>query len=365
MVLEKVQEILDKGLCHLYYGLSFLAVLAQELYNLKDHRQMKRDSAYKEEYKAVRLGFKHKPQLGFCSYLPDVLHYGEKIIKLISSLNARWLRTDFPYSMLGRGESGVLPVDEIVEKAYREGIQLLPILGTWTVGRPKPPKDSKNFLQYVEKIVSRYNGRIDSYEFWNEPNCVWFWRDSVNGFCELMDSAARKVKEVDPKIKFGVNIAWHWSLGCSWALKFIRAVSKITGLSHVDFIGLHGYPGTWETGNANTWRNRIRETKETLKALGHEDKEIWVTEFGFYAFKNRLFYPHIPRNQTEYFREAFKAMAEAEVPVAIWYCLHDPLTFSNFNLQRFTYQEFGFGLYTKNLKPKDPMVVEVIRELAS
>ncbi|MEM3737717.1 MAG: glycosyl hydrolase [Candidatus Bathyarchaeia archaeon] len=362
MALKRVQEAWNQALCNFYYGLSYVGTLVQELSSIKD-RKADGVSTNVVEKRVEKI--RGKPEFGVCSYLPDLLHYRERVIPLLGELGVKWLRTDFPFSLWQRDKAKFEMVDEIVEEARRREINILPILGTWTIGSPKPPKNREEFLEYIKELVKRYDGKIDAYEFWNEPNCRWFWRSSIGNFGRLLDLSAQRAKSVNPQIKVGMNVAWLCGLTGPWALKFIERMARGGYLRHVDFIGLHGYPGTYEPGGANTWRERIKAVKKLMEdTVG--DKELWVTEFGFYAFRNRLFYPHTPQVQIQYLKEAFDAIATTgDVPVAIWYSLHDPLTLSNLNMQKVTYQEYGFGLYTKKLEPKDTETARVIMEITS
>jgi CDP-paratose 2-epimerase len=189
------------------------------------------------------------------------------VIPLLSELKVKWLRTDFPYSLWQSHREIFEEVDEIVEEAHRRGIQILPVLGTWTTGSSRPPRNREDFLQYIEEVVNRYNGKIGNYEFWNEPDCIWFWKSSIGKFSRLMDAAAKTAKSVNSQIKIGMNVAWHYSPTQPWALRFTQKVAQRGGLHRIDFLGLHGYPGTWEPGDAISWGKRIQDTKKLLREL--------------------------------------------------------------------------------------------------
>lgn len=359
--MEKILKKFDHWFQCICCVASYVSTLPQQLPSVEsEFAEVRTERILKRKIKG-----RCKTHLGFNAYFPDVLKFQKYILNLLTVLEARWFRVDFPYSILADDPLKLEATDNLVKEASRRRINLLPILGTWTTGKPDYPRDCVKFLKYVENIVSRYSDTIECYEFWNEPNCIWFWHSSIDQYVNLLKTVARKIKEINPQVKLGLSVAWPWSPGLAWALKFIEKVWSKGGLKRVDFIGLHGYPGTWEVGNSKTWTQRIRQTRSLLESI-NEDKEIWVTEFGYYAFKTKLYYPHVPKLQTAYLKESYKAIAETgEVPVAVWYCLFDPFTFPKFNLQALFFQEHGFGLYTRDFQPKDPEILKTVREITS
>jgi len=253
-------------------------------------------------------------------------------------------------------------LDELVKKLHKKKIKILPVLGTWVSGKPKPPKNKKKFFDYIENVVSRYSGKIKQYEIWNEPNMITFWNSSFNEFSSFLKNTSGFIKNIDDA-RLGINVAWMVGFGTPWSLRFIKKLSENGSLKNIELIGLHGYPGTWEPGNFDKWKERIETSQKYLSRL-KEDLEIWITEFGYYSFKHQFFYPHTPEVQTKFLLKSLQIMQNLGIPVAIWYCLQDPILFSNhWKTQKYTFQEHGFGLFTKKLEAKDPKIVKIVKRL--
>ena len=60
--------------------------------------------------------------------------------------------------------------------------------------------DSGAWIAFVKKIVSRYKGRINYYEVWNEPD-LHFANFSYDEYLKMLRSTYASIKSVDPQIK--------------------------------------------------------------------------------------------------------------------------------------------------------------------
>lgn len=69
-------------------------------------------------------------------------------------------------------------------------------------GANSMPRDLAEWDKWVREVVTRFKGRIDSYQVWNEINFSSFWNGSVEQMIELTRRAERIVHEVDPRAKF-------------------------------------------------------------------------------------------------------------------------------------------------------------------
>ena len=122
-----------------------------------------------------------------------------------------------------KGEWDWKPLDEYVDQAEREGIEPLLALGTTParastdtsygnylgVGSFGPPKDLKDWENYVRQVVTRYRGRVKAYEVWNEPNNNegvqdrkdrrgFFFYGSNEDYFDLLKTAYQTAKSADP-----------------------------------------------------------------------------------------------------------------------------------------------------------------------
>ncbi|RLG93777.1 hypothetical protein DRO37_07390 [Candidatus Bathyarchaeota archaeon] len=106
---------------------------------------------------------------------------------LYGSLGASWCRVDFSWSRIEptQGRFEFTAYDKLVEEGMKHGVTILPILdycAPWASrgdSKAYPPRDPSYWVNYVDKVVSRYSSppyNLKYFEVWNEPNIDVFWR---------------------------------------------------------------------------------------------------------------------------------------------------------------------------------------------
>src|SRR5262249_16229502 len=104
-------------------------------------------------------------------------------------------------------------LDGYVTLAEQHGTELLLTSGgspTWASAKPQlkssyssrftaEPANIEDWREYVRTVVSRYKGRIQAYEIWNEPNLADFWSGSIDQMLTLTREASQIIHNVDPK----------------------------------------------------------------------------------------------------------------------------------------------------------------------
>src|SRR5690606_5988612 len=111
-----------------------------------------------------------------------------------------------------------------------------------------PPREPKDYADFIDMMITRYGRHFEWIELWNEPNNLndWDWR-------------------LDPDWKIFscmIGMAAHWAkyrgkktlLGgmCPTDPNWIDLIGQHGALAHIDAVGIHGFPGTWEFEN-ETW----------------------------------------------------------------------------------------------------------------
>src|SRR5262249_30178829 len=109
----------------------------------------------------------------------------------------------------GQWEFGRL--DRYVSLARQHGTGILLTLGgspPWASARPQVPShytpgftaepaDLNDWRTYVRTVASRYKGRIQAYEIWNEPNLKDFWSGTTDQMLTLTKEAAEIIHSLD------------------------------------------------------------------------------------------------------------------------------------------------------------------------
>jgi hypothetical protein len=177
-------------------------------------------------------------------------------------------------------------LDQDVAVAEQHGIGLLLTLGqtppwassgpegppAWRPGGVAPPKDERDWIDYLRTVVTRYKGRIHEYEIWNEPNLKEFFTGSIEQLLTLAKDAYRVIHEIDPTAVV-VSPSITGEQGVAWLDKYLT----IGGGNYADVIGYHFYV-------ASKAPEIAVETIQQIHSVLHKhsvDKPIWNTESGW------------------------------------------------------------------------------------
>jgi polysaccharide biosynthesis protein PslG len=155
----------------------------------------------------------------------------ERMLEMISDAGFVWIREQFPWEDIevdGRdqfsdsrndidGDSkpdrvdAWIKYDRIVDLADQYGLNILARLDNppgWSrtnpdIGPLGPPDDFQDFVNFAVATAERYQGRIQHYQIWNEPNLFVEWGnrpvDAV-AFTELLCRTYDALKSVDPDL---------------------------------------------------------------------------------------------------------------------------------------------------------------------
>jgi len=199
-------------------------------------------------------------------------------------------------------------LDRLVNSANAAGIKILfSILRSpaWANSHPDgPPRNFNDLGDFLAAMASRYKGRVQAYEVWNEQNLGREWQGhqlSAAKYVELLGVAYRRIKEVDPDAVVvagaltptGVNdgvIAIDDRL-------YLRQMYE-AGLKDVsDAIGIHpsGFANPpdarWPEPKPSApshnnhpsfyFRNTMEDYRAIMVEYGDGRKQLWPTEFGW------------------------------------------------------------------------------------
>jgi len=238
---------------------------------------------------------------------------------LLDELGVVWQRRTCRWGSMER-QRGVWDFsdwDAYVGDSKAAGKKLLAILAydaNWIYdeppgGRRINAENLPHFINYVEQIVTRYKGRIDAYEIWNEPN--WrTWKGTREEFLNLTLAAARKVREIDPDAKILAGSFLHVPSS------FIADLFKTGIMDIVDAISFHPYA----LGPSGTVKYIDKMEKELAKY--NYKGEIWITEVGY---PTGGWYPTSvkERDFPRYIIQTLAGLAIRNIRAVFWYELKD------------------------------------------
>ena len=108
-----------------------------------------------------------------------------------------------------------------------------------------PPADINDWNNYVTALVTRYKGKINYYEIWDEPNYSGQWSGTIQQLLSMAQSAYGIIKSIDPNAQVltpGVNVVGVQPItnGCGagcWLASYLRA----GGAQYADGVTFHGF----------------------------------------------------------------------------------------------------------------------------
>ena len=177
------------------------------------------------------------------------------------------------------------------------------------------PRDLADWDAYVLSVVTRYKGRIKSYQVWNEPQLKQFWDDytKVSTLGVMTKRAYDIIKKIDPKalVIAAPVLPRPGSGGMAKAVKYLNSL-KLNRWP-VDVYAAHIYP---EIGKDYTrWDYLVSDWKVTLANLKVPAKPLWITETNYNLFGGPL-----PDNTvTTYVNKTHQLAVKAGISQIYWY----------------------------------------------
>jgi hypothetical protein len=189
-----------------------------------------------------------------------------------------------------RGQWQFDRLDRYLALAQQHGTGVLFTLGgspTWASARPQlassyalgfsaEPKNIDDWRTYVRMVSTRYKGRIQAYEIWNEPNLKEFYSGTADQLVALTNEAAQIIHAVDPNA-IVVSPSITASYGLPWFIEFL----KKGGGQQVDAIGYHFYVSP-QTLLPEDMVPVIQRVRQIMSENGVGGKPLWNTETGWF-----------------------------------------------------------------------------------
>jgi CDP-paratose 2-epimerase len=182
-----------------------------------------------------------------------------------------------------------------------------------------PPKRLGDYADFVEQCLELYGPSIHHLELWNEPNNKYKWAferfdPRWEKFARMTDQAARVASGAGVPTVLGGMMP----VDPDW----LELMAGHTGLTGVDVVGIHGFPGMWWPDQPNWdwyshwkgWADRVRMIERSAGG-----RPVWITEAGYATVDPRDATVQGLDTQVHWLREAAAAPAER----VYWYCLID------------------------------------------
>ena len=139
-----------------------------------------------------------------------------------------------------------------------------------------PPSNMQDWDDFVTAVATRYKGRIEAYEVWNEVNSSAFYTGSTAALVTMQQHAYKIIKSIDPTA-FVLSPSFAGG-GMGDLNNFLAAGAA----PYMDGVAVHLYPypvaNPGAEVNVPSWIDGYRSY---MNQYGLNNKPLWNTEFGW------------------------------------------------------------------------------------
>jgi len=290
------------------------------------------------------------PDYGMQVFLFWKEEIADRDLQLVQDAGFRWVKQEFAWREIegaGKGEFDWSRTDRIMDQIDAHGLKVIIRLGVqpeWAGGGyPEigPPNNLQDFADFVTAVATRYKGRIDAYQIWNEPNLSREWGNrppNAAEYTEMLKIAYEAIKAVDPYpivISAGMAPTTRNDDVARPDIYYIQEMYDAGASAYFDALGAHGpgyasppetdpaeiartpgmaNPGDFENNVPEELRRvygfrHVEDVREVMVRNGDEAKQIVLLEFGW-TIDPRPDSPYrwhavTPEQQDKYFQRAY------------------------------------------------------------
>jgi len=266
------------------------------------------------------------PDYGMQVFLFWQEEVADRDLKLVEDAGFNWVKQEFAWREIegaGKGQFDWSRTDRIMNQIDAHGLKVIVRLGVqpqWaTPNLPSPevgpPDNAQDFTDFVTAVATRYKGRADAYQIWNEPNLAREWGNkppNAAEYTQMLQAAYQAIKAVDPHpivISAGMAPTTRNDDVARPDVYYIQELYDAGAKPYFDALGAHGAgfasppeadpavvartPGLANEGDFKPENNVPEELRrvycfrhvEDLRAImvknGDEAKKVVLLEFGW------------------------------------------------------------------------------------
>ncbi|UCC88544.1 MAG: beta-galactosidase [Anaerolineales bacterium] len=306
------------------------------------------------------------PDYGMQAFLFWREEVADRDLKLIDEAGFRWVKQEFAWREIEGAQPGIFNwanTDRVMDQIDSYGLNVIARVGVqpqWAsdvypeVG---PPDNYQDFANFLGALATRYRGRIDAYQIWNEPNLAREWGNRPPNpaeYSEMLKVAYQAIKAIDPSahiISAGLAPTTRWDDVAVPDTVFLQAMYDAGAAPYFDLMGAHGagYKAAPETdpdvvANDPILNNydpnppelkriycfrHVEDVREVMVANGDAQKRVVLLEFGW-TTDHRPDSPYAwhavgDQEQAEYLVRAYKYAQEHWQPwIAVMSLIYMP-----------------------------------------
>lgn len=265
--------------------------------------------------------------------------FNTRTIKAVKDAGFNWVRVQIAWDQFERakGQWDPLPIDRMVEQYQGSNVSILASV-------VKPPQwaldpsgnqflaNDSDFQDLMHFLADRYKGKIGAWEIWNEENLAseMGGHVRVQDYGGILEAGYNGVKQGDPNalVVFG-GLTPTGVNDPSIAINDLDYLKQFYDLrdgyytKFFDVLGMHvsatnnppdkmypDNPGKGDWSNDPSFYFRRAEQLHQVMADHHDNRRVWITEFGWTTKNQAKGYEYgadnSPQNQADYLVGAFE-----------------------------------------------------------
>lgn len=232
----------------------------------------------------------------------------DRDLTLMKNAGFRWVKQWFAWKDIegaGKGQFDWSIPDRIVRQAEEHGLNLLVRVDREPGWAGPPPANLQSYLDFLQALATRYRGRIQAYQIWNEPNLAREWGNRPPNpaeYTRMLQAAYQIIKSADPDAIVVTAGMAPTGTCCDIAMPdtdFYRQMYQAMGGNsdgYFDMLGVHGagFAAPPEVSPDETAADKpryggerffafrhIEDIRKIMEQFGDSDKKVVVLEFGW------------------------------------------------------------------------------------
>ena len=189
------------------------------------------------------------PDYGIQAFLwwrPEVAH---RDLGLVRDGGFTWVKQWFSWRDIegkGKGQYDWSAADRIVDGTEEFGLKLIARVDHEPDWAGPPPGNIDAFVDFLTAMATRYRGRIQAYQVWNEPNLAREWGNkppNAAEYTKMLKRAYQAIKQADPSalvISAGMAPTTELSQRAVPDTQFIQSMYDAGAKPYFDLLGAHG-----------------------------------------------------------------------------------------------------------------------------
>ena len=150
------------------------------------------------------------PDYGMQVFLFWKSEIADRDLQLVQDAGFRWVKQEFAWREIegaGKGQFDWSRTDRVMDQIDAHGLKVIVRLGVqpqWAGGgypEVGPPTNLQDFADFAAAVATRYKGRVDAYQVWNEPNLAREWGNrppNAAEYTQMLKVTYQAIKAVDP-----------------------------------------------------------------------------------------------------------------------------------------------------------------------